>query len=179
MKYKEEKIKNHNKQNYKKILIVLFVVIFILLCISLCLNMIQKKLEESEELSYDNIKTVKQVVEYYKARYISEEESKEEGYFLDINLKFTILPYDENDNSNEKYYNDFIQDLAKVIKYKSFKMIDNENDITIKVICEKGKIVSIIINDIEDYFIYMDSRYKYEKVCRNPNYRFCNYFGST
>ncbi len=166
MKYKEGKIKNHNKQNYKKILIVLFVVIFTLLCLSLCLSMMQKKLEEPE-LSYDNIKTVKQVVEYYKATYISEEESKEEGYFLDVNLKFTILPYDENDNSNEKYYNDFIQDLAKVIKYKSFKMIDNENDITIKVICEKGKIVSIIINDIEDYFIYMDSRNKYEKICRN------------
>ena len=166
MKYKEGKIKNHNKQNYKKILIVLFVVIFTLLCLSLCLSMMQKKLEEPE-LSYDNIKTVKQVVEYYKATYISEEESKAEGYFLDVNLKFTILPYDENDNSNEKYYNDFIQDLAKVIKYKSFKMIDNENDITIKVICEKGKIVSIIINDIEDYFIYMDSRNKYEKICRN------------
>ena len=166
MKYKEGKIKNHNKQNYKKILIVLFVVIFTLLCLSLWLSMMQNKLEEPE-LSYDNIKTVKQVVEYYKATYISEEESKEEGYFLDVNLKFTILPYDENDNSNEKYYNDFIQDLAKVIKYKSFKMIDNENDITIKVICEKGKIVSIIINYIEDYFIYMDSRYKYEKICRN------------
>lgn len=178
MKYKEEKIKNHNKQNYKKILIVLFVVIFILLCLSLCLSMMQEKLEKPE-LSYDNIKTVKQVVEYYKARYISEEESKEEGYFLDVNLKFTILPYDENDNSNEKYYNDFIQDLAKVIKYKSFKMIDNENDITIKVICEKGKIVSIIINDIEDYFIYMDSRDKYEKICRNKTYRFYNYFGSS
>lgn len=165
MKYKEEQIKNHNK-NYKKNLIVLFVVIFILLCISLALNLMQKKSEE-KELSYDNIRTIKQVVEYYKARYISEEESKEEGYFLDINLKFTILPYDENDNSNEKYYNDFIQDLAKVSNYKSFKMIDNENDITIKVICENRKIISIIINDIEDYFIYMDSRNKYEKLQRN------------
>ena len=57
MKYKEGKIKNHNKQNYKKILIVLFVVIFTLLCLSLCLSMMQKKLEEPE-LSYDNIKTV-------------------------------------------------------------------------------------------------------------------------
>ncbi len=166
MKYKEEQIKNHNKQNYKKILIVLFVVIFILLCISFSLNLMQKKIEEPE-LSYGNIKTVKQVVEYYKARYISEEESKEEGYYMDVNLKFTILPYDENDNSNEDYYNDFIQDLAKVINYKNFKMIDNENDITIKVICENRKIVSIIINDIEDYFIYMNSRNKHEKLCRN------------
>ena len=41
---------------------------------------------------------------------------------------------------------------------KNFQLIDKENDITIQVICKNGKIASIMINGIEDYFIYMDSQ---------------------
>jgi len=150
--------KDQSKKNYNIILIVLFVMIFILLCLCLLLSKVQKNVE-IPELSYDNLKTVKDVVEYYKSKYISEKQSLDENYSLDISVEFSVLPYDEKDNSNEKYYNDLLGDVAKVIRYSNFKMIDKKNDITIKVICQNGKIASIIINDIEDYFIYMDYNY--------------------
>ena len=86
--------KDQSKKNYNIILIVLFVMIFILLCLCLLLSKVQKNVE-IPELSYDNLKTVKDVVEYYKSKYISEKQSLDENYSLDISVEFSVLPYDE------------------------------------------------------------------------------------
>lgn len=149
---------NRNKNNYIGIIIVLIIAIFLLFIFLLMLSNLSKKESEKRELSYDNLTTVKDVIEYYKSTYISEETSKEKGFRIDINLKLAKLPYDEDDVSNEEYYNNLINDIAKVISYKNFKMIDKENDITIKVTCKNRNVASIVINDREDYFIYMDSQ---------------------
>lgn len=164
--------KDQNKQNYKKILIVLFVLIFILMLISRVLTIISNKTVEEKEISYDNLKTVKEVIEYYKSTYISESSSSERGFYMDYYVKFKELPYDEDDNSNEEYYNKILGDSAKILHYQSFKMIDKENDIIIKVICDGKKIASIIINDIEDYFIYMESQIELKRYVEIPNTNF-------
>lgn len=164
---KKIQYKDQNGKNYKKILIVLFVAIFILILLQVILTIFSKK-QETTELSYSSLRTVKDVIEYHESTYISEKESTEENFYLDINLKLKYLPYDENENSNEEYYNKLLADVAKILRYRSFKMIDKENDIIIKVICENYKIVSIIINDIEDYFIYMDSQISMKKYVEIP-----------
>lgn len=149
---------NRNEINYKKRIVVLIVAIFILLIISMILSKISKKSSDNQEITYDSLTNVQQVVEYYKCTYISEEESKERNFSLDVYLKFCKPLYDEEDNSNEEFYNNIINDIAKVINYKSYIMRDRENDITIKVTCKNRKVDSFLINDIEDYFIYMDSK---------------------
>lgn len=164
---KKARYKDQNEKNYKKILIVLFVMIFILMLASSLLEKLNKEEESQVELTYDNLSSIKEVIEYYESKYISENTSSESGFYLDVYLKFKVLPYEENDDSNEEYYNKLLEDCAKIINYSSFRMIDNENDITIQVICNGSKITSIIINDIEDYFIYMDSQIalkKYEEI---------------
>lgn len=165
---KKPKYKDQNERNYKKILIVLFVVVFILFLISNMLTLIQKNKEQSGTISYDNLSTIKEVIEYHKSKYISEKASTEKDFYLDVYVKFRLLPYDENDQSNEEYYNNLLEDCAKILRYKSFKLIDKENDINIKVICDGRKINSIIINDIEDYFIYMDSQISLKKYVEIP-----------
>jgi len=151
---------NRNQRNYKIAIVFLVIAIFMLFTVCIMIvNLFKGSIDEGDvELSYDNLTTVKQVIEYYKSTYISEEMSTDSEFYSDIYLKFAKLPYDEDDSSNEKYYNDIINDIAKILRYKSFKMIDEENKITIKVICSNRKIQTIIINDIEDYFIYMDSQ---------------------
>ncbi len=149
---------NRNKNNYIGIIIVLIIAIFLLFIFLIMLSNISKQESEHKEITYDNLTTVKEVIEYYKSTYVSEETSKEKGFKIDINLVLSKMPYDENDVSNEEYYNNLINDIAKVISYKNFKMIDKENDITIKVTCKNKNVASIVINDIEDYFIYMDSQ---------------------
>lgn len=155
---KKNRYKDQNKENYKKNIIVLFVMIFILMCANGILNIIQNKnQDDNKEIVYDEISSIQEVIEYYKSIYIGEYESTEKKIFLDVDVIF-CKPLYENDISNEEYFSKLIEDCAKVIRYRSFRLIDFKNNITIKVICKNQKIDSIIINDIEDYFIYMDSQ---------------------
>ena len=155
---KNNRYKDQNKKNYKKIIIVLFVMIFIFLCVNGILDVLLKKIQEdNKKVTYEEISTIKEVIEYYKSVYISEYTSTEKSIKLDVDVIFS-KPLYENDVSNEKYFSDLIEDCAKVINYNNFRLIDIKNKITIKVICKNRKIDSIIINDIEDYFIYMDSQ---------------------
>ena len=163
---KESKKRKVNSIMQKKIIIVLLVIVFVLMILSIVAEKLSKS-DKSFDISYDNLTTIKEVIEYYDSVYISEKECKEEPYKLDVYLKFKFLPYDENDKSNEEYYMNLLEDGAKVLNYINFRMFDKENNITVEVICENGKIKSIIINGIEDYFIYMDSQIsmkKYEEI---------------
>ena len=119
------------------------------------------------DIDYDSLTTVQEVVEYYHCQYISEKGSVAEGYDIDISLIFTTPLY-EGDISNEKFYQAMILDVARVLRFKDFRMIDQENAITIEVLCENGKINKIIINGIEDYFIYMDSQIELKTYAEIP-----------
>ena len=155
----KKKYKKSENKNYSKHIIVLCILIFILIIINNILSSIYKKNnEEKPKLSYDNLTNVQEVIEYYESKYISEEESKESNFNLDIYLNFAKMPYEEDETSNEEYYNKMIEDIAKVIRYSSFRMFDNDNDIKIEVLCENRKVKTIIINGMEDFFIYHDSQ---------------------
>ena len=167
---KNSRYKDQNNQNYKKIIIVLFVVVFILLLISLGLSSLEE--ENNKELDYNNLTTIKEVIEYYKSTYISEDESKTNGYYFDVYLKFRLKPYNSDDTSNEKYYMDLINDAAKVMYYYSFQLIDEENEITVQVKCLNNRIDKIIINGVEDYFIYMDSQISMKEYVEIPVSKF-------
>ena len=80
LRYLEE---NNNK--YKKTIIILIILILILFIVSLILANINKN-NQTPELSYDNLKTVKEVIEYYKSKYISEKISDDKKYSLEVYL---------------------------------------------------------------------------------------------
>ena len=164
---KKSKYIEQNNKNYKKMLIILTILIFISIIISAILGKIYED-TNNKELSYDNLTTIKEVIEYYESKYISEEDSEESGFGLDVYLKFKVLPYTENEESNEEYYNKLLNDCAKVEDYRSFRLLDKENNLTVEVICNGNEIVSIIINGIEDYFIYMDSQISMKKYTEIP-----------
>lgn len=154
----KNKYKDQNKENYKKNIIVLFVMIFILMFVSMILGSIYERNQENiEDLENKKLSSIQEVIEYHKSTYITEYESTEKDIKIDAEVVFIKSLY-ENNISNEQYFTDVINDCAKAIYYKSFRLIDKKNDIVIKVICKNGKIDSIFINDIEDYFIYMDSQ---------------------
>lgn len=153
---------NKNKKTFRIIIIVLIVILVIALITLRLLNLeVEKK-----NVSYSGMKTVEDVLNYYKCTYISEKDSELDGFDTDINLKFRYNLY-EDEKSNETFFTNLIEDMTKVLDYANFRMIDEEKSIEIKVTCENRKIVQILINDIEDYFIYMDSLIdisKYEEI---------------
>lgn len=164
---KEVRYKGQNNENYKKILIVLFVLIFVLLLVSLVLSAIDKK-NKANELSYDSITNIQQLLEYYKCKYIREADGIENGYRFDVFTEFRYKLYNDDYTSNEEFFNKLIKDAARVMHYYSFRLVDEKNDITIKVKCNNNRIESIIINDIEDYFIYMDSQISMREYVELP-----------
>lgn len=153
---KRTKYKEQNTKNYKKIIIILVILVFVLMILTMLLDKAKK--EQPSNVSYDNIKTIKEVIEYYGSKYISENQSEDKEYSLDVYLEFKLLPYNEDNTSNEEYYNNLLGDCAKIINYKSFRMIDEKNDLFVEIICNGKKIKTIKINGIEDYFIYTDSQ---------------------
>ena len=166
---KKNRYKDQNNKNYKKILIVLFVMIFILMLVAGILGVIKKEQEElNKEIVYEEISSIREVIEYHKSKYISEKMSDEKGVHLEVKVVFAKLLY-ENNKSNEKYFNELLKDCAKVLRYRSFILIDEKNGINIRVNCKANEIDSIIINGMEDYFIYNDSQISLKDFKEIPN----------
>lgn len=110
--------------------------------------------------------SIEELIEYYGCKYENDTYKENREYQTEIKLVFKCNLY-ENDESNEEFFNKIIGEVAKFTNYTNFKMIDTEHDITIEVICQDGEIQKIIVNGIEDYFIYMNSQLevtKYKKI---------------
>ena len=125
---KSARYKDQNKENYKKILIVLFVVIFILLFISLILSAIAKK-NEKHQVEFDSISSIKELLEYYDCKYLGEADGTENGYRFDVFTEFKYPLYKDDNTSNEEFYTSLIEDVARVLNYQSFRLIDEKNEI--------------------------------------------------
>ena len=126
----------------------------------------------SQEETNNNInistgfQTIEQIVKHYDCEYIDESYVYNREYPTEVNLGFKYNLYEDYE-SNEKFFNDIIKDVAKFLNYTNFKMIDTTKDITIEVICSNGIIQTIAINGKVDYFIYMDSQLsltKYKEI---------------
>ena len=133
----------------KKIVIGILILFIIVLLIYLTIRYLQR-------LTYDPEKpyqTIKEAVEALGHTYLKEETSTEEGFSKDIYLNFSVDLYTE-ENSNEKIYNDLIYILARVEKYKSFRLIDPEKETVIAVLAneQEKKLVRIYINGDDNYF---------------------------
>ena len=161
----KRKYKDQNNKNYIFRIIGLLILIFIFF---LATKILENVNENNFSISYNDLSTIKQVIEYYESRYISERKSSDATFSTDVYLEFKVLPYNEDDSSNEQYYTNLITDCARVSFFNNFRLIDSQNDITVQVICKNGKIDKILINDIEDYFIYMDSQINLKNYIEIP-----------
>lgn len=158
--------KDQYNKNYKKIGIVLFVLIFILFLMLISLSIIKNNAKQDNTDNISKNKTIKEIVIEYGNKYISEKNNQTNGYEKNIYVELNTLPYD-GDESNEEYYMNFLNDLARAVYYKNYFIFDQKNDYTIEVICKNNAIYNVIINDIEFYFQYMDAQIdmkNYEKI---------------
>ncbi len=162
---KKIKYKDQNNKNYIAKIVALLVLIFIFFLIELVLD---SSMKNKQNASLYSFATIKQVIEYYDSKYITEKDRNTPNFRLDAFVEFKKPLYTENDESNEEYFMNIINACARVTYFQSYKLIDEKNDITIEVICDGEKIVSIIINGMEDYFIYMDSQINLKQYVEIP-----------
>lgn len=157
-----------DKKQIKAIFITGIAILFIiLLFLIIGVLTISKSNRNNKDVNISSgFNSIKELIEHYGCEYKNDTYRENRDYPTEINLVFKEKLY-ENDTSNEEFFNQIIDDVAKFIKYTSFKMIDTDNDITIEAVCENGAISQLIINGIEDYFIYMNSQLevtKYEEI---------------
>jgi len=160
MKKNSKKKKSVLKPKEKMFIIIVGFIMFILI-LGIALMPTRKKKVNNQiidptDLNRD-LTTVQEVVEYLEATYISTENSKTNGYEIDIYVKFPYNLY-EKENSKETYFKNFYEQIARVTKFKSFRLIDSSRNITIEVKCNNSKISEVKINGETDYFKKETSR---------------------
>ncbi len=155
------KYKNENQIHIKRRFITAMIVLTLILgIVSILLGSIsQKKQEKEVAIAAGKFNSIKDILEYYDCQYKREKKSQLEEFDLDIYAVFKYDLYD-GEKSNEEFYNNIINEIAKFLQYRNFRLIDNQKqeEIEIQVIGDGNKIQIIRINGIEDYFIYKDSQ---------------------
>ncbi len=143
-----------NVRQKRRLIASILIIIIIILIIWIVMMLIPHKNENVGDFS-----SVKEVVEYMNSDYIKMKNSSTKGYVKDIYVTFGTLPK-ENENINQKYYDDIVKLIAKVLEYKNYIIYDETNNITIKIKCNEvdKTITSYVINDDEDYFKKLKSQ---------------------
>ncbi len=141
----------------------LFIIILILLVILLftLLGLIGRNImnDTSNTPIYSTIESmpdVKTLINQMYGKFIKIEDSKNEKYSKDIYVK---LKYDlyENDVPKKDFYNALIQNVAQMLNYNNVRIIDEDKQLEIKVVCDKENrtlIGSYINNDTNFYGHY-------------------------
>lgn len=149
----------------KKIIIVTIIIIILLALIYLTINYF-KRITYDPEKPYQ---TVKEAVKALGHEYIGEKESEAENFNKDIYVTFSVGLYTEG-KSNQNIYNDLIYTIAKVEKYKSFRLIDTEKEILINVLAneQEKKLTRIYINGDDNYYGRQESLNTIDKYEETP-----------
>lgn len=141
---KKKKIKFSKKQ---KILIVVMLIVFAVVAV-LISSLVARNVNESEAKQGIEI-SIKELVEKNGCEYISDSVSSEEGFDIDIYLKFGKNPIADG-VSAEPYYQTVFSSLAYETGYKNLRLIDESREIVVKITCSSnGYVEKILINDKE------------------------------
>lgn len=153
-----------DKKQIKAIFIMgISILLIILLFLVISIISVHNSNKQNKNINVSsNYNSIKELIEYYGCKYQNDTYKSNREYPVEIKLVFKHNLY-ENDESNEKFFNEIIDALSKFVNYTNFKMIDTENDITIEVVCQNKSVYQVVINGIEDYFIYMDSQLDFTK----------------
>lgn len=139
----------------KKIFIILIILILVLVAVLITRNIVeQHKKDTYIYTSIEEFETPKDVIKYLGSEFVKQEASKSDEFELDIYLKFKLDLFTNDNVSNKEYYNKMMDMIAYVLDYKSFRLIDDEKELLIVVICdsENKRIKLKYINGDENYF---------------------------
>lgn len=156
-----------SKQKRAIIITIVAILLLLILFLVVAIATISKDVHTNKNVDVSTgFSSIKEIIEYHESKYIKDTYDRYEDFSTIIEVEFKYKLYD-GDESNERFFNSVINDIAKFINYTNFELLDTKNDIDIKVVCSDRKIQTIIINDIEDYFIHMNSELelaKYQEI---------------
>lgn len=145
-------MKKKTKNKKKHIIIGIVIAIFIVIITSFLFR------NENNNVNGE-YNSLRELFARFDCRYIKEENSKFQDVITDIYIKFGKDLYTK-ENSNERYFIDIIQTVAKFEQYENFALIDEERKIEIIAIAneEKTMLTRIFINGDSNYFGNYESK---------------------
>ncbi len=151
-------------------LLKVFIIILLLLCIIMLVFTIFTLKNISQEYSVyneepkDNLDNNNLDIEIIEKEYKSIEEVFEENNIELLSIKDNIIRitfpkdlYDEDGKSNEKFFNDLVNEIGEFYENKSFTLLDITKNIKIHAKYNSSdEKYELIINDLQDYFEKVD-----------------------
>ena len=153
------------KKNNTKITIFIIIVLLLCIVLGLVFSIIFTRFSKDNDITentssikgIDDFTSVKEIIEYFNSNYIGEEKSKEDGYTYKYNVKFAYNLY-ENNKSQEKFFVTLVNRISYFLKYKNnYILFDEEKNIEIKVKCNGKRIIQMLINGEDNYFVKHDN----------------------
>ena len=129
----------------KKRIIIITIVIIIGLLFTAGLSRYRRGIVDSSS-------SFKKIIEYLGSTYIKVEKSSEEGYAKDIYITYSSDPVVIDVGSMQYVYDNMAVALARKMKNKDFRIIDEERNIIQRVNFEDDGTFTYVINNDENYF---------------------------
>lgn len=151
-------MKNKNLGKAIKITLIILVVIFIILLMIVG----SREIEKQNTPIYSTIEEMPDVatlINQVYGEYEKMEDSQDERYFKDIyvDLKYGLY---EGETSKKDFYNSLITAVAQKMNYENVRVIDEEKQIEIRIVCdtENGELIGSYINGDTNFYGHYESQ---------------------
>lgn len=149
-----------NKNLYKTIKITLIVLLIVFIVLLMIIG--SREIDRQNTPIYSTIEEmpdVETLINQMYGKYIKMEDSQNEKYYKDIyvDLKYGLY---EGEESKENFYNSLITTVAQKMNYDNVRVIDEEKQIELKIVCDKenGKLIGSYINGDTNFFGHYESQ---------------------
>lgn len=142
-----------------RILLIILIIIFILI-VGLIIGLNTKNNKKQNYVFYgsiDKVDSLENLINQIYGELLKVTDSTEKNYYKDIyvNIKYDLY---ENGESKQEFYSDMISNVANKMYYESFRIIDENKNIEIKVISDKEKVLGSLINGDTDFYGHYESQ---------------------
>lgn len=143
-----------NSQSQKIIIIILTITVIVACSLIIYISSIIENNEEEQEVvlinsSNESRNTLSDILKKYYAEFINRDGTK-------IYVKFDRRLYNEDGTSNKEFFNKIINELTDFLQ-ETYYLIDEENEINIKVFYIEDSEPIIRINDSENFYESTDA----------------------
>lgn len=149
-----------NKNLYRTIKITLIVLLIVFIVLLMIIG--SREIDRQNTPIYSTIEEmpdVETLINQMYGKYIKMEDSQNEKYYKDIyvDLKYGLY---EGEESKENFYNSLITTVAQKMNYDNVRVIDEEKQIELKIVCDKenGQLIGSYINGDTNFFGHYESQ---------------------
>lgn len=149
-----------NKNLYKTIKITLIVLLIVFIVLLMIIG--SREIDRQNTPIYSTIEEmpdVETLINQMYGKYIKMEDSQNEKYYKDIyvDLKYGLY---EGEESQKYFYNSLITTVAQKMNYDNVRVIDEEKQIELKIVCDKenGQLIGSYINGDTNFFGHYESQ---------------------